>query len=55
MNEVQYDRGKYTDPYVDDLCIRILHFVWKITTQQLGLWNETSCSSEKLLAEVDVS
>ena len=27
MNEVQYDRGKYTDPYVNDLCIRILHFV----------------------------
>ena len=27
MNEVEYDRGKYTDPYVSGFCISILHFV----------------------------
>ena len=26
MNKVEYGRGIYTDPYVNDLCIRILHF-----------------------------
>ena len=27
MNEVEYDRKKYTNPYVSGLCISILHFV----------------------------
>ena len=27
MNEAEYDRGKYTDPYVSGLCISILLFV----------------------------
>ena len=26
LNEVEYDRGKYTDPYVNSLCVSILHF-----------------------------
>lgn len=27
MNAVEYDRGKYTDPCISDLCIGVLHFV----------------------------
>ena len=27
MNEVEYDSGKYTNPYVSGLCVNILHFI----------------------------
>jgi hypothetical protein len=27
VNEVEYDRGKYTNSYVNGLCISILHLV----------------------------
>jgi hypothetical protein len=41
MNEVQNDYEKHTDYYVSGLCISIVHFVKKITTQQLAIYNET--------------
>jgi hypothetical protein len=55
LNGVCNVRGKYGIGYVNGLCISILHFLEKITTQQMAVYTETQWSSEKLLAKVDVS